>query len=105
MNSTKILKKNKGFLLASFLVVILISFLTIKASLVYAENIQKDFIRIKVDSTSNGCGSNCTQLWNFFATNEGTFDEFNVKDDSYNGYDCGLLLTEEYDSGDDKEFS
>ena len=98
--------QNKKFLLAAAGVAVLVAgFWLAQAPKAEAVATEREFIRVKVDSTGGVDG--VTQLWNFFATDNGYFDEFSVTggnyidtgtspDTPYPDYTCGLLLTEEF---------
>jgi hypothetical protein len=96
--------KNKKFLLSVLGVMFFaFGFLLLQTPKAEAAATEKEFIRIKIDSTSGMLNS--SQLWNFFATNDGTVDEFNVSNNDYDStYVCGLLLTEEFDTADDEDY-
>ena len=65
-----------------------------------ARAIEREFIRIKAEMIDAGDGK---QLWNFFATDNGGFDEFNVTATSYAPFDCGILLTQEVTGNNDED--
>jgi len=100
----KLIMRNKNLLFGILGILFsALSFWTILVPKAEAAHTEKEFIRIKIDSTSSGnCSlfSDCSELWNFFATDDGTIDRFNVTAASYSvdkeTYDCGLLLTEEF---------
>lgn len=100
---------NKKFLLGVLGVFSLVlGFWLLLAPGAEAAPIEAEFIRIKIDSTSGGDGK--TQLFNFFATDNGSFNDFFITghyyidtstdpDTEYPDYTCGLLLTEEFGFG------
>lgn len=65
-----------------------------------------DFLRIKWDPIDVVGNLDSRELWEFFLTNDGTYDEFNVTVTSTNfggpnTYDCAILITEEENLAND----